>query len=739
MNTKLFKLITAGALAVLLSSCGDSVVDNYDNSPVRSKATINVRVIDASGGAGAPLAASVTLNTTKETKTTDATGSVSFGNIPAGGHSVIIEKAGYATATYTATITSSNQSNISIVNDVTVPVTLYPKTASLSGTVFEENDDGTLKPLDSATVRVELDNTSIVTRIFTKVTAADGSFAFDSLPAVGQAYSLVVSDKNKKYKVITGPTRELKAELPAYAGTIRFNSSQLNTLFELVDYKYNIKSTDNITFTFSNSIDFSRFTIDNVSISPSGSISNGGKITRIIPATAADPTQLIIGLTGATADKIPQWPNKFQICFDNLKATDGKSTGGNYCTRDIYTTDNAVKFRLETYKDRIDSTEAVVLTFSTDVNTTEFKSSWIEIDDKPVIFAEVVPAGKTITLTPVGGKWQKDFKVTLKSDLKAANGEELKADESKNITLKTKPVVGPVKAPVLDSIAWGTDTLDYNAPSAILTWEKVLYADEYLIYGKASAGTKPTEYVFLTSVPNENNIEKNTFMLKKIVSFDKDLLGLYYDDVGYINALQNNNTLEIIIQAWNKDSQTKLSEATALVLKDTKKPVVKNAYKTGDGYIVAPTTNAKTDLTTWLSTWFYTLTATSETAVNVVCVEFSEPMDVTVPLAGNFVAAGTETAVATVSQKLAVKPEWGNKALLDAAYGVNVINKKDYDKYLCLTLSTVTTDVTFAVPASLDVRYRINDNLLKDKTPTNFLEMTSGTTVEKSLQIKLTY
>jgi len=121
MNTKLFKLITAGTLAVLLSSCGDTVVDNDDSNPVQKKATLNVRVRDASNGN--PLEAVVTLNTTGESKTTSAAnGNFSFKGVPLGSHSVLIEKAGYASAVHSAPIspTQSSGGNITIAEDYTV-------------------------------------------------------------------------------------------------------------------------------------------------------------------------------------------------------------------------------------------------------------------------------------------------------------------------------------------------------------------------------------------------------------------------------------------------------------------------------------------------------------------------------------------------------------------------------------------------------------------------------------------
>jgi len=761
MNTKLFKLITAGTLAVLLSSCGDTVVDNEDNSPVQSKATINVRVRDVSGGAEAPLAAKVTLNTTKEVQTSDVAGNVSFKNIPIGGHSVLVERADYATAVFNATIATSVSQNIAIAQDVTVSADIYPKTATLQGVVVEENDNGTLIALDSATVRVELNNTSIVTRIFTTVTNPDGSFAFDSLPAVGENYSLVISDKAKKYKTISGPSRELKAGLPAYAGTIRYNSSQLNSFFELVSHPSVIKSTDNITLKFSSNIDFSRFTTTVVSIVPiDGSITNGSW-KRIVPAGAASATapadSLVIGLVGATVDAIPQWPAKFQICFNDLKAENGKGTGIGACTRDIYASDIAVPFRLETYNDHIDSTESVVLTFSQDIDAAAFKPDWIKVNTLTT-YSKVTIAGNKITVSPAGTTWHNvgsSFTILISGDLKAANGTTLGSNVSKTITLKVRSLTADkVSAPLLDSTSWGGDTLDYDAGGARLKWAKVPGAESYDIYGKASIGSKPNDYVYLTSVTNKDNFYNPDSMLQQWVSFDAARLGLSYSD-HTVKALQDNNTLKLIIQARNSASETSLSNADSLVIKDLRAPKTPGFYTDANNNIVSyKTSNDYTynynwgiNLTDWLGKHLAAVAKTTAAETFTTCVTFSEPMDVTVVPTGQFLPnqGAAETVTARVTAKLKVEPAWGTKNLLDAV-GISNSNftKSDYDKYLCLTLSTfenaqLGSTGTGAASETLNIRYGITSPL-KDKAGNvyNLPSGVSGIPAATTVQVNFT-
>jgi len=716
MNTKLFKLFTAGTLAVLLSSCGDTVVDNDTNSPVRSKATINVRVIDASGGAEAPLTASVTLNTTKESKATNAAGSVSFDNIPVGSHKVLVEKTDYASALYDADIRLGQDANISIAADATVDAYLYPKNASLQGTVFEDID-GALVALAGATVQVELNSgTHIVSRIFSKVTDAEGNFAFDSLPAIGTQYSLIINDAAKKYRVKTGPTRELRAGLPAYTGAIKYDHSELNTLFELVSYPSSIKSTDSLTFTFNAAIDFTRFTIDVVSVSPNPS---SGKLTRMTIPSALT-TQLVIKLAGATVNDIPKWPNRFKVCFNELRATDGKRTPSDYCTRDIYTTDNNVKFGLENYTDRIDSAEAAVLTFSNDINTAEFEPSWITVNGN-VNLANVAIDGKKVTLTPIGGKWRFDsFDVIIESDLKAVNGEKIGSITAPTVTVKQKAVslkTGRTKvgAPALDSLGSlaPAEYLDYNSTSVNLKWEKVDNATHYDIYGKASTG-RIKEFVFLGTFADANNAIKPDSILRKTLTLNRTTLGLNYDDdLLYGKEVFQENTISLIIQARNGISQTSLSNTDTLVIKDIKSPsYASNPIALNGGYVVG---NISTgfDFVNLLSD----PNASIATSMDTTCVRLSEPMNTAEALSGTFVNAsgGTETDATLVTNKISIVPQWGNKQLLEGSIRKGngpdaslplTVGEKDYGNFVCLAISS-KPGAQLTSGTSINVRYRI--------------------------------
>jgi len=747
MNTKLFKLITAGALAVLLSSCGDTVVDNYDNSPVRSKATINVRVIDASGGAEAPLAAKVTLNTTKEVKTSDATGNVSFKNIPVGYHSVLVEKEGYATALYSAPIVPTEENmNISIAQDITVPANLYPTSAKLSGLVVEDNDNGTQAPLAGATVRVELSTgTGIVTRIFTKVTDATGSFAFDSLPAVGKQYSLFISDAAGKYRVITADAKILQAGLPQNAGVIRYNSTLLNSFFELTAYPSVIKNTDNITFTFSNSIDFTRFTLDDiVKIYKDGDLYTppSGKLTRIV-ATTDLPSQLVVGLVGANVNEVPLWPSKFTICFNDLKAIDGKVTGINYCTRDIYTSasDNAIAFRVESYNDRIDSTANVVLEFSQNIDAAAFQPGWITINSSTTL-AEAIVAGKTITLVPVGGKWHSDLSIVVSSSLKATSGETLSGGFSKTIKLKTAVLKGvAVGAPLLDSINWKDDILDYDASGVLLKFARIPGATDYYIYGKANTGRKKDEYVYLGSIPDVDKLYKNDSILQASITLDRTKLGLdYSDDAQYgVGTLQGTNTVQLIIQARNSESQTNLADATPLLLKDTWKPSYSSTLDNGQIIYYASGNPFNYSYGSSFSQLLSSTVASTAAQEINQCVALSEPMDTTIPLVGNWQVSGSapETDAAKAAAKIVITPTWGNKAIFDK---VDItVQPKDYDRYVCFNIKTTDTpNAEYASGADLNVRYVING--LKDKAG-NDLYVEKGTaptlTTTGGLQIRL--
>ena len=770
MNTKLFKLITAGALAVLLSSCGDTVVDNDDSNPVQKKATLNVRVRDAI--TGNPLEATVTLNTTGKSIVTDANGNFSFKSIPIGSHSVLVEKAGYASAIVPASIPTTNGSggatgggNIAIATDYTADVNLYPKTASLQGYVYSEDNDGNIAAIAGATVRVEVTSSQIVDKIISSVTNTTGLFKFDALPAVGTGYTISFSDPAKKYRIKQYPSTsvpDLKADFPSYITTaVKFTTSELNSLFELVAYPSIIKSTDTLTFTFNNKIDFSKFNLNDI-VSLVGidgfpayptPLGSGVTLTRI---PSVDSTKLVLALSGPNGNTVPHWPSGgFKVYFKNLKAIDGKSTADRYTHNEfIYTSDNTVKFELKNHKTLLDTTEALDLEFSIPIDSAIFKPGWITLSDG--IFAQRVVAANSniIKLVPVGGKWPDGFTVSISSDLQAVNGVTLgTAATNFGITLKATDISGLLVGPFIQ-----VGVADYNLSTPIkVRFKKVSGASHYRIYGKASAGYKKTEFVYLDEFVSQslfNNPDSMEYTITNtLIPPGSSKLGLNYEDRGgpgnppAIAVLQDKNTLQLFIQALKKDandvilSETSIANsqlpANVLTVTDKKGPTISNAavgtnilYEKAsppqNPYAYITVTNGGYSQYGDNSLQNLLLSGTALPAVGGTpltrCVRFSEPMDTTAAttaaLTTSFVAydptpaellagalAESGVPLANVAAKLAVTAKWGSdyNATL-AAIPVNEL----------LCLSVTSNAATFLQSGSKTVKVRARVTGLKD-------------------------
>jgi hypothetical protein len=452
MNTKLFKLLTAGTFA-LLSACGDTVVDESgDSAPVQTKATLNVLVRNAS--TGVPLRASVKLLSTGAADSTNAaTGTLSFNDISVGEHRVLIEKTGYASMVSPATISTSAPptENIFIAGEYTVNASLMPLTSSLDGYVYYEDANGISKPAEGAIVRVELTNTNLADRIFTATVGADGKFAFPELPAVGNGYNLQILEITKEgqtYKANT-PTitlESLRDGLPAHiTNSIKYKLTDLVSLFELMSYKTIIGKTETLSLEFSDAIDPAKLTPDVV-------YSEYNNI----------PTDKELSADNKTLQLVPlgTWPSgDFRVCFGSLKALNGKTVTGSSCT------------------------------------------GMITVEAEPLAAVQVT-------------------------------GLALNKDDN------------------LD-----TD-IDFNTSGVSLIWGKVAGATGYRLYARASAGNKKEEFIRI-----DRYITDTTATV------------YYYDfNLGSNNAFANGNSVEFVVQAYNQQSETKLNGATALTVKDKKKP-----------------------------------------------------------------------------------------------------------------------------------------------------------------------
>ena len=155
--------------------------------------TINVYVRDGGGSDTILTGATVTLLNGSAPKTVEHGKGVTYTNLAVGQYAVRVYKNGYTgyfndNVTITNDVDSSSQFFISRTQ--TVDAILYPLTAKLVGTMYKENSIGMSAPAVGATVVLTLNDQYIERRAYDTQTDAKGVFEFDSLPAVGTAYTL---------------------------------------------------------------------------------------------------------------------------------------------------------------------------------------------------------------------------------------------------------------------------------------------------------------------------------------------------------------------------------------------------------------------------------------------------------------------------------------------------------------------------------------------------------------------
>jgi hypothetical protein len=320
MITNPFKLITAGALVALLSSCGDTVIDNDDSNPVQTKATLNVRVRDAS--TGAPLVANLTLNSTGEKKATEATtGIISFNNVILGKHGVLIEKEGYATVVSIVSIepVQNESGNYVIAQDATLDELLYPLTSSLSGEVLRQDNIGNSVAAIGDSVRYEAIGElgkKLVgsSKILTVAVDANGKYTFPVLPAIGADYSITVFDAAGEYKATVIPKEGVKLDAGASAtiNSFTLTPSHLNAKFTLTSYKRWINVGDTLVLGFNLPIAANKF-----NNSSTVTVTNVSGTTVFAADKKVEGNKVIL----IPRDK---WPSEgFVVNFSNLETTNG--------------------------------------------------------------------------------------------------------------------------------------------------------------------------------------------------------------------------------------------------------------------------------------------------------------------------------------------------------------------------------------------------------------------------------
>ena len=255
--------LVAGAL--LLSACSDTVTNGYQDA--KATATVNFMVRDAYTGSAIDSAAVIRVSKDTTTKLTDMRGFAQFTGVKIGLYIFRFEKAGYATMTLTQAI-ADMQGQVPRVPDFNLDIPLSKKGASVTGRVFRTDADGNRLAADSATVQLQLAAPAGAglewpTPIITTVTASDGSYTFDSLPA-GVTYSISARQKTWNSQVYAGGTPVSVSDVMAgeskKAGPVDMavvgNALRVNSTNYWGDLK--ISETSAVVLRFSEAVDTTR-------------------------------------------------------------------------------------------------------------------------------------------------------------------------------------------------------------------------------------------------------------------------------------------------------------------------------------------------------------------------------------------------------------------------------------------------------------------------------------------------
>jgi hypothetical protein len=258
---KHLSLLTAGLVALLLTSCGDSIIEAND-SPISTNASLKIQVLDEITRNPLP-GATVTLLSTGNVKKTDSSGSVVFKDVRVGSHGYQIELEGYAGYVSIGNVSSPDiYGDIYIASESFSRLSLYPLNSGLEGVLNYVDKDNKRFPANGATIRITFTGGTLLNSVY-ETTVENGKYSFENLPAVGAAYTITAlqqefgSDTYRNFNLTSLAlvpnivvTQQTAAEY-AYA-------NRVTPPFYITEYNRYVDTTGNIVFKFSDSVDVNK-------------------------------------------------------------------------------------------------------------------------------------------------------------------------------------------------------------------------------------------------------------------------------------------------------------------------------------------------------------------------------------------------------------------------------------------------------------------------------------------------
>jgi hypothetical protein len=356
----------------------------------------------------------------------------------------------------------------------------------------------------------------------------------------------------------------------------------------------------------------------------------------------------------------------------------------------LTSTQNTAIFVIKDYNkivDYNDPTETGILTFEFNdkIDPAYFTGNTVTISDEVADFKWDESYTK-LTITPVG-KWRNSsFNVNV-NNLKSMSGKSLSGLYSINVIYKD--LSGDIIVP---NLLTKRADIDCDGRSIQLRWKKIPGVDDgfYTVY-RNSEGASQNGY--------------ETVSANFVYSADSVTATVGTGTIGY-------RTISFLVQGRNGTSKTILDEEKAITIRDEKKPEINNP-----GVNVA-------DTSVLLNIYSLLSNPAALTDQNVISIYFSEPMDTTVALKGDWKIEGTETGDGPIKTKIkAIKLKWTNGVCSETA------TQAPSDRYLTLCIDTQEGNAISA--SATNVRYRIGD---KEDSKNNFLKDWQGNKLEQKIE-----